>query len=51
MKVSILDDYHDTLRTLDCFRGLDGHEVEATSEPDPSAQRRIRMAPCWSGSR
>src|SRR5262245_52627395 len=28
MKVSILDDYHDTLRTLDCFRNLDGHEVE-----------------------
>jgi D-3-phosphoglycerate dehydrogenase len=28
MKVSILDDYHDTLRTLDCFRRLDGHEVE-----------------------
>jgi D-3-phosphoglycerate dehydrogenase len=28
MKVSILDDYHDTLRILDCFRRLDGHEVE-----------------------
>jgi D-3-phosphoglycerate dehydrogenase len=28
MKVSILDDYHDTLRTLDCFRTLSGHEVE-----------------------
>lgn len=27
MKISILDDYHDTLRTLDCFRKLDGHEV------------------------
>jgi D-3-phosphoglycerate dehydrogenase / 2-oxoglutarate reductase len=27
MKVSILDDYHDTLRTLACFRKLDGHEV------------------------
>jgi D-3-phosphoglycerate dehydrogenase len=27
MKISILDDYHDTLRTLECFRKLDGHEV------------------------
>lgn len=27
MKISILDDYHDTLRTLDCFRKLDGHQV------------------------
>ena len=28
MNVSILDDYFDTLRTLSCFRELDGHEVE-----------------------
>ena len=27
MRVSILDDYFDTLRTLDCFDKLDGHEV------------------------
>ena len=27
MKVSILDDYFDTLRTLRCFRKLDGHAV------------------------
>jgi D-3-phosphoglycerate dehydrogenase len=27
MKISILDDYFDTLRTLACFRKLDGHEV------------------------
>lgn len=27
MKISILDDYHDTLRTLACFKKLDGHEV------------------------
>jgi len=27
MKVAILDDYFDTLRTLDCFRKLDGHDV------------------------
>jgi D-3-phosphoglycerate dehydrogenase len=28
MKISILDDYHDTLRTLPCFGKLAGHEVE-----------------------
>jgi D-3-phosphoglycerate dehydrogenase / 2-oxoglutarate reductase len=27
MKISILDDYHDTLRSLDCFSKLAGHEV------------------------
>jgi D-3-phosphoglycerate dehydrogenase / 2-oxoglutarate reductase len=27
MKISILDDYFDTLRTLRCFHKLDGHEV------------------------
>lgn len=27
MKVAILDDYFDTLRTLECFRKLDGHKV------------------------
>jgi D-3-phosphoglycerate dehydrogenase len=27
MKVAILDDYHDTIRTLACFRRLNGHEV------------------------
>jgi D-3-phosphoglycerate dehydrogenase len=28
MKVAILDDYHDTLRGLDCFKKLSGHEIE-----------------------
>jgi D-3-phosphoglycerate dehydrogenase len=27
MKISILDDYFDTLRTLDCYRKLTGHDV------------------------
>src|SRR5258707_880004 len=27
MKIAILDDYHDTGRTLGCFRQLDGHTV------------------------
>jgi D-3-phosphoglycerate dehydrogenase len=28
MKIAILDDYHDTVRTLDCFKKLAGHEIE-----------------------
>src|SRR6266487_2318503 len=32
MKISILDDYHDTLRTLDCFRKLSGHDVEVWND-------------------
>jgi len=28
MKISILDDYHDTLRTLACFKKVAGYEVE-----------------------
>jgi D-3-phosphoglycerate dehydrogenase len=27
MKITILDDYHDTVRTLPCFKMLDGHDV------------------------
>ena len=27
MKITILDDYHDTLRTLSCFSKLSGHDV------------------------
>src|SRR5271165_6703285 len=27
MKITILDDYHDTVRTLPCFAKLAGHEV------------------------
>src|SRR4051794_19421782 len=27
MNITILDDYFDTLRTLDCFAKLDGHRV------------------------
>jgi D-3-phosphoglycerate dehydrogenase len=36
VKVSILDDYFDTVRTLDCFRKLAGHDVN----PDVIAKRR-----------
>jgi D-3-phosphoglycerate dehydrogenase / 2-oxoglutarate reductase len=33
MKVSILDDYHDTLRTLVCYKKLAGHEVTVWTDP------------------
>ena len=43
MKVSILDDYHDTLRTLPCFQKLKDHEVEIwndhVQDVDTLAQR------------
>ena len=32
MKVAILDDYFDTIRTLRCFAKLDGHEVTILTE-------------------
>ena len=32
MKIAILDDYFDTLRTLDCFKKLAGHEVTVWSD-------------------
>jgi len=32
MKVAILDDYHDTLRTLECFRKLAAHEVRVWND-------------------
>ena len=43
MKVSILDDYHDTVRTLKCFSKLAGHQVEIwndhVQDVDTLAQR------------
>jgi D-3-phosphoglycerate dehydrogenase len=43
MKISILDDYHDTVRTLPCFRKLAGHDVtiwkDHTQDVDVLAQR------------
>jgi D-3-phosphoglycerate dehydrogenase len=43
MKVTILDDYHDTVRTLDCFRQLAGHDVtiwnDHMQDLDPLAAR------------
>ena len=39
MKVHVLDDWHDTLRGLPCFRLLDGHAVTVWTDhqPDPTA--------------
>jgi D-3-phosphoglycerate dehydrogenase / 2-oxoglutarate reductase len=43
MKISILDDYHDTLRTLACFGKLAGHQVtiwnDHVQDVDALAQR------------
>jgi D-3-phosphoglycerate dehydrogenase len=43
VKISILDDYFDTLRTLACFRKLDGHDVtvwnDHTQDTDTLAGR------------
>ena len=43
MDITILDDYFDTLRTLDCFHKLDGHEVtiwnDHVDDIDTLAQR------------
>ena len=43
MKISILDDYHDTLRTLECYEKLAGHEVtvwnDHIQEVDALAER------------
>jgi D-3-phosphoglycerate dehydrogenase len=43
MKISILDDYHDTVRTLRCFDKLDGHDVtvwnDHVQDVDALAQR------------
>ena len=43
MKITILDDYHDTVRMLNCFSKLSGHDVEIwndhVQEVDALAQR------------
>ncbi len=43
MKISILDDYQDIIRTLDCFKKLEGHEVKIWNdhlqETDALAER------------
>ena len=36
MNIAILDDYHDTLRTLECFKKLDGHEITIWKDHAPA---------------
>ena len=44
MKISILDDYHDTVRTLPCFEKLKGRDVTIWNDhvQDTSAGRRLQ---------
>ena len=37
MKVHILDDWFDTLRTLPCFGKLDNHDVTVWTDHEPEA--------------
>ena len=39
MKVHILDDWFDTLRTLPCFAMLDGHDVTVWTDHEPDPER------------
>src|SRR5690349_25072854 len=39
MRIDILDDYHDTLRTLDCFAKLAGHEVKVWNDHVQDTER------------
>lgn len=46
MKIAILDDYQDAVRTLACFRLLDGHEVKVFNNSARGlGQLAIRLAP------
>ena len=49
MKIAILDDYFDTLRTLPCFHKLEGHEVTVWNDhvQDTDAlAARLKEAEC-----
>src|ERR1700745_4275115 len=49
MKISVLDDYHDTLRTLQCFGKLTGHDVtiwnDHVQDTDTLAERMRATEP------
>ena len=46
MKIAILDDYQDTVRHLDCFRMLEGHDVKVFNNSIRGAgQLAVRLAP------
>jgi D-3-phosphoglycerate dehydrogenase len=45
MKIAILDDYQDTVRRLDCFKLLDGHDVKVfTNSARGAGQLAVRLA-------
>jgi len=45
MKIAILDDWHDTLRTLPCFRKLEGHDVSVwTDHVEDTDALAVRLA-------
>jgi D-3-phosphoglycerate dehydrogenase len=39
MTISILDDYHDTVHTLDCFQKLKGHEVKIWNDHEENVDK------------
>ena len=46
MKIAVLDDYQDAVRTLDCFKLLEGHEVKVFNNTTRGlGQLAIRLAP------
>jgi D-3-phosphoglycerate dehydrogenase / 2-oxoglutarate reductase len=46
MKIAILDDYQNTVRGLDCFHLLDGHDVKVfTNSARGVGQLAVRLAP------
>jgi D-3-phosphoglycerate dehydrogenase len=46
MKIAVLDDYQDAVRTLDCFKLLDAHEVKVFNNSTRGlGQLAIRLAP------
>jgi D-3-phosphoglycerate dehydrogenase len=46
MKIAILDDYQDSVRQLECFKLLDGHEVKIFNNSSRGlGQLAIRLAP------
>lgn len=46
MKIAILDDYQDAVRSLDCFALLDGHDVKVfTNSVKGVGQLAVRLAP------
>jgi hypothetical protein len=50
MKVAVLDDYFDTVRTLSCFEKLAGHDVTVlptTSKTKRSSPSVYTMSRSW----